>query len=106
MNAHNSLQRLKRLIPGPIKRSVKRALRQRAFDRVMRQLTLLPVGQLPPRQLLLDLQAGWGNESFTARTDYLEEVATSAINTGGPILECGSGLTTILLGCLAGRQGI
>jgi hypothetical protein len=106
MNTHNSLQQLKRLIPRPIKRSVKRALRQRAFDRAMRQLTLLPVGQLPPRQLLLDLQAGWGNESFAARTDYLEEIAIRAVSTEGPILECGSGLTTILLGWLAGRRGI
>jgi predicted O-methyltransferase YrrM len=102
----NTFQQLKRLIPKPIKRSVKDALRQLAFDRAIRQLTFLPVGQLPSRQLLVDLQAGWGNESFAARTDYLEEVVTRASNTGGPILECGTGLTTILLGCLAGRRGI
>jgi hypothetical protein len=102
----NTFQQLKRLIPRPIKRSVKRALKQHEFDRTIRQLGRLPVGQLPPRQLLLDLQVGWGNESFAARTDYLEEVATRAVSTEGPILECGSGLTTILLGCLAGRRGI
>jgi hypothetical protein len=56
--------------------------------------------------LLEDLQQGWGNHGMAARTDYLAEVCRQATRTTGPVLECGSGLTTLLLGLLAGRRGI
>jgi len=55
---------------------------------------------------LAELIRGWGNEDFAARLDYAEEVAKRAVSTKGPILECGSGITSILLGLLAGRRGI
>ena len=38
--------------------------------------------------------------------DYLEEVSHQAVKAPGPSLECGSGLTTIMVGLLAGRRGI
>jgi len=101
-----NLNRLKRLVPSGVKTAVREKIRNVAFRRTMRHLIRLPLGQAPSRDLLTDLQAGWGNESFAARTDYLEEVANRAIVTTGAILECGSGLTTILLGWLAGRRGI
>jgi len=97
---------LKRLIPAPIKRAAKDALRRRRFLQAMRMLRQLPIGELPDRKLLIELQAGWGNESFAARSDYLEEVIRRAATTTGPILECGSGLTSILMGLFAGRRGI
>lgn len=97
---------LKRLIPAPLRRAAKDALRRRRFSRAIRMVMQLPIGELPDRTLLLELQAGWGNESFAARTDYLEEVISRAASTGGPILECGSGLTSILLGIFAGRRGV
>ena len=104
--SHSKVHPLKRLVPRSVKRAIKQALRERAFRRAMRNLTRLPIGQAPSRQMLVDLQAGWGNEGFAARTDYLEEVAERAVATQGPILECGSGLTTLLLGWLAGRRGV
>jgi hypothetical protein len=38
--------------------------------------------------------------------DYLAEVAKMAAGACGPVLECGTGLTTLILGLLAGRRGI
>jgi hypothetical protein len=104
--SQSKIHRLKRLIPRSVKRALRQTIRELAFRRAMRQLTHLPIGQAPPRQLLVELQAGWGNESFAARTDYLTEVANRAVAATGPILECGCGLTTMLLGWLAGRRGI
>ena len=101
-----SLARLKPLVPRSVKRAAKQAIRNLAFRRALRHLVRLPVGEVPSRQMLIDLQAGWGNEGFAAHTDYLEEAANRAVATSGAILECGSGLTTILLGWLAGRRGI
>ena len=56
--------------------------------------------------MLSALSVAWGNPEYAAKLDYLEEVATRAATTTGPILECGSGLTTILIGLLAGRRGV
>ncbi len=56
--------------------------------------------------MLVGLQKAWGNQGFAARLDFLTEVATHAATTAGPILECGSGMTTILMGALAGRRGV
>jgi len=47
------------------------------------------------------LRFGWGNEGWSADTAYLEAVCYWASRIQGPILECGSGLTTILLGIVA-----
>ncbi len=96
---------LKRLIPRSVKERIKNKLQARAFARAMRIFTSLRIGEAPSREMLMDLQVGWGNESFAARTDYLQEVARQALVTSGPVLECGSGLTTIILGILAGRRG-
>ncbi len=47
------------------------------------------------------LRMGWGNEGWSADTSYLEAVCYWASRIRGPILECGSGLTTLLLGIIA-----
>ena len=72
----------------------------------MREISQLSAGELPTRATLQSLSLGWGNDGYAANLDYLEEVARSAASTPGPVLECGSGLTTLLLGLLAGSRGI
>ncbi len=47
------------------------------------------------------LQLGWGNEGYSADNAYLRAVCGYASHIRGPILECGSGLTTLLLGIIA-----
>jgi hypothetical protein len=89
-----------------VKRAVKEALRERKFCRALQEISKLSEGEVPTRELLIELQIGWGNESFAASYDYLEEVIKRARTTTGPILECGSGLTSILLGLVAGRRGV
>ena len=101
-----NLGQLKRLVPAPLKRAAKEALQDRMFRNALRQVEQLPLGVVPNRGLLEELMAGWGNEGFAAQTDYLEAVCQEATNTRGPVLECGSGLTTIMLGLLAGRHGV
>jgi predicted O-methyltransferase YrrM len=69
-------------------------------------LLRLPPGQVPSTALLATLHRAWGNEDYSANLPYLEEVARRAATADGPILECGSGLTTILLAAVAGRRGV
>jgi hypothetical protein len=97
---------LKRLVPASLKRAAKEALLDRTFRNAIRRVAELPLGVVPDRELLNHLMAGWGNEGFAAQTDYLEEVCSQAARTSGPVLECGSGLTSVMLGLLAGRRGV
>lgn len=102
----HKLAKLKRLVPVRFKSAVKDALLKRKLRQAIREISSLRVGEMPTMQMLRDLQIGWGNSGFAARTEYLAEVAREAVTTTGPIIECGSGVTTILLGLLAGRRGV
>jgi len=66
----------------------------------------LPFGQAPGGGTLADLRYAWGNDGYSASLEYAGEVAAQAVRTKGPILECGTGFTTILLGILAAHHGI
>jgi len=54
----------------------------------------------PNKKLLKAIRYGWGNNAYSADEQYLEEVLIKGISTKGVILECGTGLTTILLGLI------
>lgn len=96
----------RKLLPRWLKRPVKKELLRRQLRRAIREIGRLPAGEIPSRQLISELMAGWSNEGYAANLEYLEEVAKNAVGTGGPILECGSGATTILLGILCERRKI
>jgi hypothetical protein len=95
---------MKKWLPKWLKRPVKNALLRRRLRGAIQRITYLADGQIPSRELLSDLIVGWGNEGYSANLDYLEEVARRSVETKGPILECGSGVTTILLGILSSRR--
>lgn len=57
------------------------------------------------RRVLARLIYGWGNESWSADTEYLLSCLEHAQTCRGPILECGSGLTTLLIGAVAQQSG-
>jgi hypothetical protein len=75
----------------------------RAFLRELSLRTavlLLPA--LGPRRTLLSLAVyGWNNSGFVADLDYLRMICVQARCAQRGILECGSGLTTIMLGIFA-----
>jgi hypothetical protein len=78
--------------------------RHRSFrlTRALRSLKRQPRGSSRTWQ---DLVYGWGNEDFSARPTYLDAVAAAALTQDGPILECGSGITTLLLATVARHTG-
>lgn len=97
---------LKRLIPPQLKRPAKSAILSYVFRQAMRKLASLPAGEIPTRELLTKLRLGWNNQGWDAKLDYFEEILRRAATTDGPILECGSGLTTLVLGHVAGKRKI
>jgi hypothetical protein len=75
---------------------LKRVLKRLSHARAPRALSVI----------WTDAIFGWGNERWTAEAPYLREVVFSAEKAKGPILECGSGLTTLMMGAIAARRGI
>jgi hypothetical protein len=97
-------------------KNVLQALRRRQlhrydFDRttVLRKVVKrLTRRRAPPAYSTLwtDAVYGWGNEKWSADEMYLAEVVLTAETTKGSILECGSGLTTLLMSAVAARRGL
>jgi hypothetical protein len=58
------------------------------------------------RKQLEDLSRGWANAAYRADLDYLELVCEHATRARSPVLECGSGLTTLLLALTAARLDV
>lgn len=58
------------------------------------------------KEVLAELSHAWGNEGWSAHLSYLHAVCEAASCVRGPILECGSGLSTVLLGIFAARRGV
>ena len=52
-----------------------------------------------------ELSYGWGNEGWSASSEYLAACLGAVRSERGPILECGAGLSTLLLGIVAKRVG-
>jgi hypothetical protein len=52
-----------------------------------------------------ELSYGWGNEGWSASGKYLAACVGAARAERGPILECGTGLSTLLLGVVAKQVG-
>jgi hypothetical protein len=48
----------------------------------------------------LSLSLAWGNIGYAAGISYLRHVGERVVNSRGPILECGSGATTLLIAAL------
>src|SRR6476620_11467889 len=93
------------IAPRWFKHRLKIAILSRRLRRAIREISKLPKGQIPTRRMLTDLLTGWSNEGYAANLEYFEEVAKISVASEGPILECGSGATTVLLGLLCGQRG-
>jgi hypothetical protein len=89
----------------PFVRRILSRRRHAAVDRALDQVRRLPAGVVPARATISQLHAAWGNPEFIATVSYLEAVATHAVALKGHVLECGSGLSTLLLGVLADVNG-
>ncbi len=94
-----------RLVPRMLKQSIGGFQRRRRFGRALRKLGDLPPAAEVPAAVWHDLIRGWANEGWSAGHEYLGAVRRFALQANGPVLECGSGLTTLLLGLMAQRTG-
>ena len=76
------------------------------FKAAMRRFAADPEGALVAGSAMLaELVSAWGNAGWSAHEEYLRSCLEQALQCNGPTLECGSGLSTLLLGVVAERRG-
>jgi len=106
----NLMNTIKSAIRGtplePPARWLRTTYRNFFFRRAMKRLLNDPESSLNDRSVLTELVRGWANERFSADVDYIEGCLQYVSRSGLPILECGSGLTTILAGLIAQKHGV
>ncbi|HEY6513442.1 MAG TPA: class I SAM-dependent methyltransferase [Burkholderiaceae bacterium] len=94
------------LVPRHTRQWLRRTYDGLRFDSALRRFIAAPADALPAANpLLSELIDAWGNGGWIAREGYLRECLAIALESSGPTLECGSGLSTLLLGAVAQRRG-
>src|SRR5688500_19610835 len=84
---------------------LRRAHRNFVFSRAMKRFLKNPSAcRNSESRVMRDLVYGWGNESWSAHPEYLGACIQFALVVKGPILECGSGLSTVLLAAVAKKR--
>lgn len=77
--------------------NVSKNMQQKLLDRTVERLLERNPPAKVSRSDLRKLHLAWGNLGFMASIGYLEHVARAVEQVNGPILECGSGLSTLLM---------
>jgi hypothetical protein len=94
-------------VPRQIRTLIQGGQRDEIFQRALAQFLKNPKACAQPgNPVLQDLIYGWGNEAWSALDEYLAGCIEHALATRGPILECGTGLSTLLLGIIAKRRDL
>jgi hypothetical protein len=104
-------------VPAPLKSFIRAALnppeRLRRYQEARRRsrrfhalVSELRAGAEPSLQTYAELVRAWGNEDYVAPPEYLAAIAPAIGATPGPVLECGSGLSTIVLAIEGERYGV
>jgi Methyltransferase domain len=89
-------------VPHPIRSLIQGGQREQIFHRAMEEFLKDPGAcAYPGNPVLKDLIYGWGNEAWSAMDEFLAGCIEQALLTKGPILECGTGISTVLLGAVA-----
>ena len=96
---------LRSMLPAGVKRYLREAHQQHSLDRALTAFRRLPPEASPAEADLERAVYGWGNPGWSVRSVTLDALFSHGRGPGGPILDCGSGLSTLILGILAERSG-
>ncbi len=98
--------KVKPLLPAQFRPFLRKNRRNFIFRRAMKKFLQNPGACVQPgNPVLADLIYGWDNEYWSALDEYLAGSLSDAMKAVGATLECGSGLSTILLGVIAKYKG-
>jgi predicted O-methyltransferase YrrM len=95
---------IKRALLRPMKAAAKAGLRQLSFRRHMNQAARSP-SLLDDPAFLAEIRQAWGNVAYSGDVSLLiEALGRVRGGAGGAVLECGSGISTILLSLAMPRR--
>lgn len=97
---------LRTLVPQRIRRLVRQTVHDARVRRACRALRRAEGDGKLAAPVLERTRAAWGNEGFAAPVEYLTAMASLARAERAGILECGSGVTTLVLGVIAEASGV
>jgi hypothetical protein len=97
-----SMRAIARRLRDGARQSVQRRVLQQSLVTLERTLQS---GRPPAERLMEQLVYGWGNEAWSADASLLLAILEWLPRTTGPIAECGSGLSTLILACSASMSG-
>jgi len=92
----------KKLIPRALRKCAREYLHQRAVRRALKPLRAN--GKLTIAEIAA-FHTAWGNVGFAADRDYLSHLLRLLSTANAPVLECGSGGTTLLANEIGLRRG-
>ena len=102
----SALSIVRAVLPPRARRWMRRLYGAARFDAAMRRFAADPEAAVAPgSRVLAELISAWGNAGWSAQEEYLRVCITEALSSNGPTLECGSGLSTLLLAVVAQRGG-
>ncbi|NHM06449.1 hypothetical protein G4D82_04385 [Flavobacterium sp. CYK-4] len=98
--------RVQDIIPISIRKSLLKIHQSTVWPKALKAYKeCIAANQMPSEELIKKLVYGWGNQGFSAQIDYIKTCIDKTMKSEGLIFECGSGLSTILLGIIAQKQG-
>lgn len=97
---------IKPLIPAKLRSTIRKNHQDYIFKKALKKFVEHQENIENREDILIDLIYGWGNLGWSAMHSYLKRVLVEANTTEGPILECGSGLSSILMGIIAQRRNL
>ncbi len=105
------IERGKSALPGCLKRAIRQALldpfKRRLMDLRLKQLVRkFRSSPMPNRDLIVELRRAWGNEGWSADVTYLSEAANRVGRCTTDVLDCGSGLTTLVAALVGERRNL
>lgn len=92
-------------VPGWLSDNYHRTMIPVRFHRAMAEFAALPPDRPAPAELLTRIVGLWGN-SWAARHEYLNGILTRLSPATGSVLECGSGVSTLLVGIRCRQLGL
>jgi Methyltransferase domain len=97
---------LRSLIPRRIKSHLREMHRAATLRKALAESKRCVQSELPISTELADrLFYGWSNEGWSAKTNLVEYLVNHNLHFTGTFLECGSGLSTVLMSQIAQKTG-
>ena len=91
---------IKRCLPKKFKQSVRNTIDLVNFYRSINELKKISRPEDLSTELIRKLANSWGNTGWSLSEQAIKDTVVTSFSVGGPILECGSGISTIILGVL------